>query len=60
MMLNINSLGPLVSDKNFFTFSLYKPMSFDPRAGPFLAQGYNLKKLCRGPLVDATYLISRL
>ena len=29
-------------------------------AGPFLAQGYNLNKLGKSPLGDATYQISRL
>ena len=30
---------------------------FDPRAGLFWPQGYNLNKLGRGPLGDATYQI---
>ena len=44
--------------EDFFTFSLYKPMSnnLPPGAGP---QGYNLNKLGRGPLGDAVYQISR-
>ena len=29
-------------------------------AGPFLAQDYNLNKLSRGPLGDATYQIPKL
>ena len=44
--------------ENFFMFSLYKPMqNIEPK---FLAQGHNLNKLCRGPLDDSTYQISRL
>ena len=31
-----------------------------PGAGPFLAPGHYLNKLGRGPLLDATYQISRL
>ena len=31
-----------------------------PGAGPFWPKGYNLNKLGRGPLGDATYKISRL
>ena len=34
--------------------------SVTPGAGPFLAQGHNLINFGRGPLVDATYQISRL
>ena len=32
----------------------------DPLGRPFLAQGYYLNKLGRGPLGDATYQISKL
>ena len=42
--------------EDLFMFALCK--TFDPRA-IFLPQGYNLNKLGRGPLGDATYKISR-
>ena len=32
----------------------------DPGLGPFWPQGYNLNKLGRGPLGDATYQIPKL
>ena len=60
----INSQGLLVSDKKIFSCFPYISLckTFDPGTGPFRApgQGYNLNKLGRGPLGDATYLISRL
>ena len=46
--------------EGFFTFSLRLVKHLTPGVGPFMAQGYNLNKLGRGPLGDATYQISRL
>ena len=61
MMLNMNSLGLLVSDKKIFSCFPYISICkrFDPR-GHFWPKVYNLNKLGRGPLGDATYQISRI
>ena len=54
------ALGLVVSDKKIFSHFPYisQCRTCDPRAEPFLAKGYNLNKLGRGPLGDATYQIS--
>ena len=57
----IKALCLVVSDKKiFFKFSLYEPMlNMWPRGQVhFWPKGYNLNKLGRGPLGDATYKIS--
>ena len=53
----------MVSDKK--NFSLYRPKiayekHMTPGVGKFWAQGYNLNKLGRGSLGDASYQILRL
>ena len=47
--------------EEFFMFSLYKPKNVTPGGrAHFWLQGYNLNRLGRGPLDDATYQISRI
>ena len=55
-MQNIKALGLVVLDKKIFSRCPYISHCkiVDPRGG------YNLEKLGRGPLGDATYQISRL
>ena len=61
-MPNIKNLGPVVSDKNIFhVFPIYVyTKHVTPGMGPFLPGGQNSNKLCRGPVGDATYQLSRL
>ena len=56
------ALSLMVSDKNFFHDFPYIGLckTCDPGAGPSLAPGYNLNKIGRGPLNDATHQISKL
>ena len=56
------ALGLVVSDKKILSsFPYISPCkTFDPQVGPFLPQWYNLNKLGRGLLGDATYQISKL
>ena len=58
---NIKALALMVSDKKVFScfpsISLCK--TFDPK-GHYWSQGYDLSKLGRGQLGEATYQISRL
>ena len=63
MMLHTKHQGSSPCDsrqEDFFMFSLYKSMQYDPGAGPILAQGDNLKEIGRDLLGDATYQPSRL
>ena len=60
---NIKALSHMVSDKK--NFSLYRPKiayekHMTPGVGKVWAQGYNLNKLGRGSLGDASYQILRL
>ena len=60
MMLNIKALSPVISDKKIFLHLPYISLckTCDPRGGFIFgprSQDYNLKKLGRGPLGDATY-----
>ena len=43
----------------FFSRFPYKSLfkTFDPKRGHFWPKGYNLNKLGRGPLGDATYML---
>ena len=43
----------------FHVFTIKAYVEHVTTGGPFLAQWYNLNKLGRGPLGDATYQISR-
>ena len=56
------ALGFAASDKKIFScFSLYKYAKYTSlERGNFWPQGHNVNKLGRGPLLDATYQISRL
>ena len=57
----IKALGLVVSDKKIFSHFRIKAYvkHVTPWGGHFWPQGYNLNKLGRGLLGDATYQISR-
>ena len=56
----LQALRLVVSDKKIFSHFPYinQCRTCDPWAGPFLTKGYDLNKLGRSPLNDATYQIS--
>ena len=58
---NIKAIRLAVSDKKIYSCFPYISLckTCDSEVGPFLTQGYNLNKLVRGPLGDATYQILR-